>query len=91
MFPSTEFQKKLFDIVNGPSSVQSITSKIQDAIIAAILAEIDDCIDRPMVTGLTVPQSHRLWIARRASQRVMDLVMQNKEWWTVFKSTKDNL
>lgn len=45
---------------------------LRDVVIAAILAELDDYIDPPMVTGLTVPQSDRLWIARRAAQRVLD-------------------
>ena len=44
---------------------------LRDDVIAAVLAELDDYIDPPMATGLTIPQSDRLWIARRAAQRVL--------------------
>jgi hypothetical protein len=49
-------------------------SALRDGIMKAILAELDDYLDPPMTTGLTVPRSDRLWIAGCAALRVLALV-----------------
>jgi hypothetical protein len=47
---------------------------LRDEIMKAVLEELTDYIDPPMTTGLTVPLSDRLWIARRVAERVLGLV-----------------
>ncbi len=51
----------------GAGAPVSVT---RQQIIDAVLAELDDFIDPPMVSGLTVLQADRLWIARRVAARV---------------------
>jgi hypothetical protein len=43
----------------------------RDCIVQAVLAELSDFIDPPMVSGITVPPNERLWIARRVADRVL--------------------
>jgi hypothetical protein len=66
----------------GQGKKQSLAEKgpLRDAVVAAVLAELDDYIDPPMVTGLTVPQSDRLWIARSRSATSVGPVWPHRPW-----------
>jgi hypothetical protein len=69
-------QKAIITLTKVPQSVGCVrqAGALKDEIMKAILAELDDYVDPPMTTGLTVPRSDRLWIARRAAERVLALV-----------------
>jgi hypothetical protein len=51
----------------GPTTVFEVT---KGQIVDAVLAALDDFIDPPMMTGLTVTPDDRLAIARRVAARV---------------------
>ncbi|HEX4410527.1 MAG TPA: hypothetical protein VH206_17285 [Xanthobacteraceae bacterium] len=47
-----------------------MSANLEEIVTAAVLAELNDFIDPPMTTGLTVVPEDRALIAHRVAQRV---------------------
>ena len=68
-----EVTPAMFEAGDDMSLEAGPAGALKAAITAAVIAELDEYIDPPTVTGLTVPRSDRLWIARRVAGRVVRL------------------
>jgi len=52
--------------------------QVEEAVVAAILDELNQFIDPPTVTGIGIPPDERLWLSRRVSVRVLDLLRRSR-------------